>query len=849
MTFERPGILLLGFLPLVWAALAWRGAARGGALALKALSIAAILAALSEPRLSVFESKVAVAVMPDTSASVAPADLKRASDLASRLESVRGRNWTTVIPFAQSTRPAEPSEREDGWKLKYTAGAAGRGTDLEAAIRDGIAALPAGRVPRLVLITDGRENLGSIARAAWQARQLGIPIDTYALGGRPKPDLHLDSVTLPAVAFTGERFPIDVSVSSPARTRATVEMTAEGKVLGSSQLSLEPGTNQLRVHASLSTVGAVDLSGTISAPTLGEVRFAQALTLRRPRVLYLSQDPPGTEVHLLKALEAAQFEVQRGAALPAELNEYQLVVLNNWNLDAIPPAKKAQLEEFTKQGGGLLVIGGERNVYVDKRGAPEDPLERALPAKVAPPRTPEGTCVVLVLDKSSSMEGKKIELARVAAIGVVENLRPIDLVGVLIFDNSFHWVVPIRRAEEKTLIKRVIAGITPDGGTQIAPALQEAYRRILPVNAVYKHIVLLTDGISEEGDSLQLARDASFRQVTISTVGLGQDVNRAYLEKVAGYARGKSYFLSDPSGLEQILLRDVMEHTGSTAVERSIRPQIVKKAEILEGVGIDAAPPLNGYIRFVTKPGADVILNAEQQDPLLVRWQYGLGRAEVFTSDAKARWAKRWVGWPGFDRLWDNIFRDLLPHAQAGESSVEYNSANDELVVEYRLGRYVKEPEKVPDLFVFGPQGFQHPVKIDKVAGGVFRGKVRIEHRQGLFRLRPLAESRAFPEVGFYRQEEELSDYGSNRALLRQISDFTGGRFEPDPRDVFDPGGRTVASSLRLWPGLLALALALSLAELILRKWRGLTARFRREPGAAAGAPAAPVPSKAAVSG
>ena len=127
---------------------------------------------------------------------------------------------------------------------------------------------------------------------------------------------------------------------------------------------------------------------------------------------------------------------------------------------------------------------------------------------------------------------------------------------------------------------RGIAGITPDGGTQIAPALSEAYRRIEPVQATFKHVVLLTDGISEEGDSISLAKEAASKRVTISTVGLGQDVNRAYLEKVASFSKGKSYFLTDPSGLEQILLRDVMEHTGSTAIEKALRPTVIRRAEI-----------------------------------------------------------------------------------------------------------------------------------------------------------------------------------------------------------------------------------------------------------------------------
>ncbi len=88
-------------------------------------------------------------------------------------------------------------------------------------------------------------------------------------------------------------------------------------------------------------------------------------------------------------------------------------------------------------------------MYVDKKGAPPDALERALPANVAPPRSPEGTCVILIVDKSSSMEGRKMELARLAAIGVIDNLRPIDHVGVLIFDNS-HSSGPCPSAAPRT---------------------------------------------------------------------------------------------------------------------------------------------------------------------------------------------------------------------------------------------------------------------------------------------------------------------------------------------------------------------------------------------------------------
>jgi Ca-activated chloride channel family protein len=831
VTFLHPWILLLVLLPLVWAAWEWPRSTRRAALALKALAFAAIFAALSRPMLTVFDTKVAVVLLADTSSSITSDNLATESAIANRLQHARGRNWLRVVPFATSTRSLLPGEHSSkGWQLRHTDGAGAHATDLEAAIRDGAANLPAGIVPRLVLISDGNENRGSAARAIWQAQQLGVPVDTIAVAGHPKPGLLLESVSVPGQVFSGERFPIEVTLEAPRATQASVDMTAEGRSIGSSTVALAEGVNHLRLQATVNTVGAIAIAGKIAAAGLGETHFENAVTLRRPRVLVVSQDPTSSEQHLARVLDANQFEVEYApTGVPQKLDDYQLIVINNWNMQSIPLARKTALEAFVNQGGGLLWIAGERNVYVEKRGREEDPLERTLPAKLAPPRSTEGTAVVLIIDKSSSMEGRKIELARLAAIGVVDNLRPIDSVGVLIFDNSFQWAVPIRKATDPGAIGRLIAGITPDGGTQIAPALTEAYQRILPVNAVYKHIVLLTDGISEEGDAMELAKEALSNRVTISTVGLGQDVNRAFLEKVATTADGKSYFLSDPSGLQQILLRDVQEHTGATAVEKAILPKVVTQAEVLDGVDIEHAPALRGYVRFEARPTSDIILEVDH-DPLFVRWQYGLGRGAVFTSDAKNRWAANWVTWPGFDRLWANISRDLLPHAPASESTVDLDRASNQLVVDYHLSRNAPEPSVIPDIFVFGPDGFEAPLAVGKIAAGHYRGRLSIGPRQGLFRVRPLADSLAFPEVGFYRQEDEVSEYGNNEPLLRQIAAATGGHFDPSPRDVFDPGSRSVETTMELWPVLLAMALILNLVELVLRKWRGLAEALHLRP-------------------
>jgi Ca-activated chloride channel family protein len=827
MSFERAWLLIFALVPLAWAAWEWKRAPRRLGLLLKALGFSAIIAALSEPVMNTVETKTAVAVLVDTSASVSKQDLDQASKFLNTMESERGRNWMRVLPFARGIRSVDPKETAGGWALLNTSSELGRGTDLEGGIREALAAVPSGMVPRVMLLSDGRENAGSAARAAWQARQLNVAIDVVPMAGRDRPGIALDSVSMPPNAFSGERFAVEMMVTAPRAAKGTIEIQAEGKALGTSPVQLEPGPNRLRVQANVATTGAVNVSLLLKADGLGDVRFDQAINLRRPKVLYISQDPVGTESNLMQAFGAAQFDVTPSIdPLKTKLNDYQLVVFNNWDLESIPASRKDEFEDYVKKGGGLLVIGGEKNVYLEGKKI-EDGLDRVLPAKLAPPRSPEGTCVVLIMDKSSSMEGRKMELARVSSIGVIENLRAVDMVGVLIFDNSFQWAVPIRRAEDRALIKRLVAGVTPDGGTQIAPALTEAYRKIKPVTATYKHIVLLTDGISEEGDSLELSREAAQNKVTISTVGLGQDVNKAYLEKVAAFSGGKSYFLTEPSGLEQILLRDVMEHTGSTAIEKPLVAAVMKKAEILEGTGIEKAPALKGYVKFKAKPAADLLLQLDR-DPLLTRWQYGLGRSAVFASDAKSRWAADWITWAGFDKFWMNVLRDLLPHAQTAEATAEYDTANGDLVVDYKVARDSELPAKVPPIFVIGPDGFQKPINVEKVAEGAYRGRLPIGARQGLFRIRPVEESRIFPEIGLYRQEEELTQYGSNEQLLRQVAAFTGGRFNPPAAQAFDAGGRSIESTVRWWPGLLAIALLLNLGELVLRKWPGVLQGRRR---------------------
>ncbi len=816
MSFAHPWLLLLLALPAAWTFWEWGKTYRRAGLLLKAAVFSLILLALAEPRWSSWERQVAVAVLADESGSVPAEQQEQTRALVREIRAAAGDNPVRPIAFNDRTRRGLAGEGNRG--------GGARGTDLEEAIRGALTALPSDRVSRIVLASDGLENDGSVERAVYQARERGVPVDVIALPGRAAPALRLAGVSMPAQAFVGERFPIELAIESPAATPVSIRLSAEGAELGVSQATLRPGRNLVTVRARLESPGAALIQGEALAAGLGELPFSGVVSLATPRALVVVSARGGEQGHLGQLLRSAGFEVSEMVRLTPggvgrDANErFELIVADNQDFEAWPAALKTTLSGFVSRGGGFLLVAGENNLYVEREGgAPLDPFNRMLPATLAPPRTPEGTAVVLVLDKSSSMEGKKMQLARQSAQGVVENLRPIDRLGVLAFDNSHQWAIPISANDQPAAMKQLISGIIADGGTQIAPALHEAYRQIRPQEAVYKHILLLTDGISEEGDSMQLAREAAREKVTISTIGLGQDVNRAYLERVAATAEGRSYFVIDPSQLAQVVLRDVLEHTGSSVTEREFRPEVVTQAEILDGVEMADAGPLLGWVKFEAKPAAETILKVDEADPLLVRWQYGLGRAAVFTSDAKNRWAANWVAWDGFDRFWANVARDLLPRSSAVEASTRFDRATDEVVVSYRSAD-ARGANELPEIYVLGPDGFRTVAGLERIAAGVYEARARVGERYGLFRFSPSSDPERFPESGYYRENVELDVYGSNPGLLEAIAGATGGRVNPSPAEVFRNDDRAVETTWQLWPGMLALAILLNLLELLARK-------------------------------
>jgi len=812
MTFAQPALLWLLAPWAVWLVWEWRRSQRRAGLALKSVVFLLLVLALAQPVLRVEESRMSVVAAADVSASIPGRQLEREREFLQGLERERGRHDLRAMVFGEAA--------QSGWPPQRPADVSRR-TDIESALRAALASLPPDRIPRVLLLSDGLANQGAVERAAYQAREQGVPVDTAAVEGRPVPPLRILSVNAPARAYSGERFPVEVELFSAEETSAAVRLEAEERVIGRTEAALEKGANRLLLNVRLSLQGATVIRGKILAEGLGEALFHHAVTLRSPHALLVSAGPLENEQHLRGVLDAAGFTLTAADSLPGEeLRGFDLVIARNQNLENWPEEAKRRVERFINEGGGFLAIAGENSVYKERDGGEPDPLRQALPATVAPPRKPEGASVVLILDKSSSMEGKKMELARQSAIGVVENLRPIDEIGVLVFDNSYQWAWALQSNSHPEVTKRLISGVIADGGTQIPPALHEGFKHIQRSQALYKHILLLTDGISEEGDSYELAGRAAGLGITISTIGLGRDVNRAYLERIARLAEGKSYFVMDVTSLAQIVLRDVLEHTGTSLAEREMKPVVLRQADLFEGVDWEEVPPLLGWVRFEAKPQAETLLEiGEENDPLLARWQYGLGRAAVFASDAQARWAQNWLSWSGFDPFWTNLLRDLSPRTPRTEANARYEEASGEAAAVYRLGgRAGSPPEVLPEVYFLGPDGFRKAAPLERAGPDRFSARVHTDGRFGLFRIRPASSTDVFPELALFVENEEQKAFGADASLLRWIAEFTGGRFNPRPAEVFDAGGRTLEARMNLWPLLLGLAVLVNLLELAARK-------------------------------
>jgi len=826
VTFDQPIFLvLLGLLPVLWWRMRKMPGASSACLALKCAVFAVLAIALADPWASMRMQKLAVTVLLDTSASMPRESLLHGEAMLRDL--VRKNSGASLRLITFAGRPNLRPVPQQADKVSIPEGVdpkEGMSTDIEGAMQLALSTFPVQGARRILLISDGNENRGHALTAALRAREQGIAVFTVPAGGTAPLPVKVQSIASPQDVFSGERFTLSLQLDSAGAIPARVWITSQGREIGSAKADLHAGNNAVDVEARIAESGVNLMEVHISSAGAEQVLFSQAVTVRRPRVLYVAGgnefSPP-----LLKTLKLAQVDVETAAGFPVtpEAGDWDAVLLDNYPDHILSPEEDAALEKYVYAGGGLIFIAGNRNAKLAQE--PKTPLEKMLPVRGAPP--PEKpTAVVLVLDKSGSMSGPKIEMAREAARASIRTLRPIDKIGVISFDETFNWVIPMGPAGNLEDKSNLIGQITANGGTKIYQAVESAFEKIVIEQATHKHIILLTDGVSTPGtqeDFPRLEREALAKQVTISTIGVGDYINRELLEELARKTKGKVHFVENPETIPQIINAEVRSKDDLAIQERPVRAVRVRPVEFIDGIDFARSPRLLGFVKAEAKEGSETILRVDIDKPLLVRWRYGLGRVIAFMSDAKSRWAAPWVRWTSFGTLWPQMVRDASHRDRTVRAGVRRGTGEGDAVVYYDVLGDADNPTAAlrasgpPHILVTAPGEASRTIPLEETSPGHYEAHIPAG-QGGLYRIVSGSSELILPEAGFYREAEEMKPQAVNTALLSEISRVTGGRIHPSMDQLLNDRGSLVRERKALWPYWLILALVLNLLEVALRK-------------------------------
>jgi Ca-activated chloride channel homolog len=503
-------------------------------------------------------------------------------------------------------------------------------------------------------------------------------------------------------------------------------------------------------------------------------------------------------------------EARQPGQLPAGLAElagFDAILLSDVAAHRLGTEWMTAVREFVeKLGGGLIMLGGPQSFGAG--GYLKSPLEEVLPVRLRAPDDEEkqSAAVALVLDRSGSMAGEKLEMAKSAAIATAEVLARSDHLGVYAFDSEVKVVTPMTRLTTTGGVVGQIGGLAAGGGTNLEPTFQVAREALRRVRAKVKHMIILTDGQTAGGGYETMAAACRAEGITISTVALGDGAHVGLLQAVAVAGGGQSYTSLTPEGIVRIFTQDTLMHTGRMLREEAFDARVNERHEMLKGLEEWEAPPLLGYVRTVRKASAQVPLVTDQGDPLLAHWRFGLGKVTAFTSDAKSRWGALWVTrWPDYTRFWSQVLRETARPAQGGRldltAVMEGESAR--IRVDLLADAETRRNDAVVEVEVFhlasqaDGTALREPTKLrlGQTGPGLYEGRL-MPKNAGVYLVRAQVGSET-AAVGLVHQIATEASLGQvNEALLRQVVEVTGGAVAGG-RSNTGLGGRCAAALCR----------------------------------------------------
>ncbi len=856
--FERPELLWLLLLtplvamPALIALVGGQRLAGGIAALLRVLAFVALVFALAGFAVPTRTAsrRVEVVALIDQSRSIAPdqlrwarlkvRDLARAAAPDDRLAIVGfGRDVRMLSPLGDPRLAAEPPISADP-----------DATDLGEALTAADSLFSPDADKRILLLSDGNQTVGD-ARAELPALlENGVRVDAAAAPPSATARVALTGFEAPAAVRTNQLFTFRIAIESEAAAASNVnlELLSDGAPVGAQSVKLQAGLNRFELPYRIGSAGAYLIGARLQAPqplVAINPQAETALTVTAPpQILVVATEAPDS---LLSALKLRDFRLSvttpRGLpSQPEDYLPYQAVILADATVSTLSAPAANALNRYVADFGGGLIVTGE--TLRDDRFA-GTALEKTLPVKFQPqppPPTREPIAVYLCIDRSNSMsydsrypavrDGERIRYAKAAAIALMRQLDDTDFAGVIAFDSQPYvlgHLAPL--GESRAELENRIERLEPGGGTDFKDALEIAEREILASQIPVRQVFLLTDGDTNRQyhDHDALIADFARERIPVSTLRIGPDLeNLRLLQDFAQATGGTFYRVEDIEKLPLLLV-------GLTRQAMNRRKQGRSELEaggpsaILSGIDLREIPPIDYFALTTPKDGAQVPLKITSHDssaPLLAAWQYGLGRAVVFTADPDSLAMLSWIRWNRYAEFWSQVVNWTMREGDSGPFTMRVTTAPDGAL---RVDAEEADPIPVSNLVLrVTGSGRAMDVPMTQVDTALYRGDLGPLPRgkytgalmiKGAGDTERVLTQRVFASTGTAPADaDELRIRPPNLALLKTLAEATGGALDAQPAEILKPTGRQVTVRRSAEPLMLPLAIVLFLGEVFVRR-------------------------------
>ena len=803
-------------------------------LALRMLLITLLVLALALPSLRYTVDRQAVAFVADLSASTEQRRTEVEEFVKQALDARGSDDSAGVIVIGRDALVEWPVNNQGGFR-EFQSEVRADYTNIAEGLRLAAALLPSDARRRIVVISDGQENVGDAVEQARFLRAQGIVVDIAPLDWPSGSEVLVASLVVPSSASAGERVPVEVTVGSTRKAQAVLQVSVDGMEVATKQVALEVGETRFAFDVGIDRPGFHTVNVTIdseSDTSIQNNRVDAFVNVHGPPKILVVEHRTNAGKNISEALRATGLlvDVIPTTLFPESLEEFGVytgTVLVDIPAESLGQSKMEVIRAAMRDlGKGLLVVGGTNSFTMG--GYRGTPLEEVLPVtSEVPDREEKGKVALgLVIDKSGSMSTAgtdglaKVEMAKEAARLSLEELEPYDLAGVVAFDASNWWLVPIGEIGSETHLKEMqdsIGTLIADGGTDIYSALGAAYEGLSNTPAPRRHIVLLTDGMSQGGNYGLFLSEMKTTEITLSTIAVGLDADSHFLEWLAEEGGGRFYFTDRARDIPQILTKETRLAARYAVVEEPTVPILAGNSPLLRATGGEF-PTLGGYVSTLPRNSARVVLVSQRGDPLLSQWQHGLGRSIAWTSDSEGRWTTSLNAWERAPAFWTALVNWTLPPEEVSfqvEGDVQAGIAT--LVVEGEIPESARLSARI-----VGPRLNVMEVPLPTTALGRFEAEFPADD-QGSYMLQIVEEgsqgglrSTVTGLVAPYSPEFMVLE--DNPDFLKRLAAITNGRILTNPAESFGAGLPPANGEMSIGRWLLIVAVLLLPLDIAIRR-------------------------------